>query len=43
MYELTRTMGRIVKKMLTGMKMITMDLDSTVTPVYGNQEGADKE
>jgi hypothetical protein len=24
------------------MRMITMDLDSTVTPVYGNQEGADK-
>ncbi len=41
-YELTRATGRIVKKLLTGMKMITMDLDSTVTPVYGNQEGADK-
>jgi len=41
-YELTRATGRIVKKLLTGMKMITMDLDSTVTPVYGHQEGADK-
>jgi hypothetical protein len=41
-YELTRTVGRIVKKLLMGMRMITMDLDSTVAPVYGNQEGADK-
>ena len=41
-YELTRATGRIVKKLLTGMKMITIDLDSTVTPVYGHQEGADK-
>jgi len=41
-YELTRVGRRIVKKLLTGMKTITMDLDSTVTPVYGNQGGADK-
>jgi len=41
-YELTRTFGRIVKKLLVGMRMITMDLDSTVTSVYGDQEGADK-
>ncbi len=41
-HELTRATGRIVKKLLTGMKTITMDLDSTVTPVYGHQEGADK-
>jgi len=41
-YELTRSFGRIVKKLLTGMRVITIDLDSTVTPVYGNQEGADK-
>ena len=33
-YELTRSFSRIVKKLLTGMRMITMDLDSTVTPVY---------
>ncbi len=37
-YKLTRAAGRIVKKLLTGMRMITMDLDSTATPVYGNQE-----
>jgi hypothetical protein len=41
-YELSRSFCRIVKKLVTGMRMITMDLDSTVTPVYGNQEGADK-
>jgi hypothetical protein len=41
-YEITRSVGRIVKKLLMGMRVITMDLDSTVTPVYGNQEGADK-
>jgi len=41
-YELTRSFGRIVKKLLVGMRMITMDLDSTVTSVYGNQEGSDK-
>ena len=34
-YELTRSVSRIVKKLLTGMRMITIDLDSTVTPVYG--------
>ena len=26
-YELTRATGRIVKKLLTGMRMITMDLE----------------
>jgi hypothetical protein len=41
-YKLSRSFCRIVKKLVTGMRMIPMDLDTTVTPVYGNQEGADK-
>jgi len=40
-YEVTRSFSRIVKKLLVGMRMITIDLDSTVTSVYGKQEGAE--
>ena len=32
----------VEKDLVFKMRMITTDLDSTVTPVYGNQEGADK-
>lgn len=40
-YELKKSFLRITKKLLTGMRAVTIDLDSTVSPVYGNQEGAD--
>ena len=41
-YELKKSFLQIAKKLLTGMREVTIDLDSTVSSVYRNQEVADK-